>query len=312
MSDRRRNRTVLAVLVLVSLVLLTLDYRQGEDGGIAAIQRGALAVFAPVQQGLAEVVRPIGGFFTSIGDLWRLREQNAALEAELEELRDGRVSLAHLLSENDELRAHLDMRERLGYTTTGALVIAQPPGPFDWTVLIDAGAEQGIGVGMAVINADGLVGKVIAVTRSNAQVELLASPNANYAVRIAGSAEDGFLSGRGSRAFQLEIRDPEAEVESGAEVVTRAFLGTTIPDGIPLGVVEGPLGEITARYLGVRPYVDFARLNVVQVILDAPTYPAELEEGELLPAPQGPRPPPPPPPEEPPPPTGEVEQEPAG
>lgn len=306
MSDRRRNRTVLAVLVLISLVLLTVDYRQGEDGGIAAVQRGVLAVLAPVQQGLAEVVRPIGGFFASVGDLWRLREQNAALEEELAELRDGRLSLAHVEQENDELRAQLAMRERLGYTTTGAIVIAQPPGPFDWTVLLDAGAEHGIAPGMAVINADGLVGKVIEVTRRNARVELLASPNANYAVRIAGSAEDGLLSGRGSRPFQLEILDPEAEVEPGSEVVTRAFRGTTIPDGIPLGVVEGTLGETTARYLAVRPYVDFARLSVVQVILDAPSYPSDLAEEELLDAPAGQRPPPPTPAREPPPPTGEA------
>src|SRR5690606_19925542 len=73
MSDRRRSRTVLAVLVLVSLLLLTLDYRQGDGGAVAILQRGALAVFAPVQEGLASVVRPIGGFFSSIGELGSLR-----------------------------------------------------------------------------------------------------------------------------------------------------------------------------------------------------------------------------------------------
>jgi rod shape-determining protein MreC len=311
MSDRRRHRSLLAVLVLVSLVLLTVDYRQGDGGSIAAVQRGALAVVGPVQEGFARVVRPVGGFFSGVGDLWRLRDENATLLAELEELRDARVSVAHLQQENAELRAHLEMRERLGFTTTGAQVIAQPPGPFDWTVLIDIGAAHGVEIGMAVIDGDGLVGKVIEVTRNNARVELLASPNANYAVRIAESGEAGFLRGRGSRPFQLEIADPEAEVPGDAEVVTLAFQGTTIPDGIPVGTVEGPLGRPGvggARYLAVRPYVDFARLNVVQVILDGPVYPADLPADELIEPGDLPRPPPPPSPEPDPPPVAEPEE----
>jgi rod shape-determining protein MreC len=306
----RRNRTLLAVLVLVSLVLLTVDYRQGDGGSVAAVQRGALAVVGPVQEGFARAVRPIGGFFSSIGDLWRLRQENAELLAELEQLRDGRVSVAHLQQENTELRAQLAMRERLGFTTTGAQVIAQPPGAFDWTVLIDIGSDHGVQAGMAVIDGHGLVGKVIEATRRNARVELLASPNANYAVRVADSGEDGLLRGRGSRPFQLEILDPEAEIEPGAEAVTRAFRGTTIPDGIPLGVGGGPLGRAGAggaRYLAVRPYVDFARLNIVQVVLDGPDYPADLPPDEVVDPPEPSRPPPPPPPEPEPPPDPDAE-----
>lgn len=284
MRDRRRSPTLLAVLVLVSLVLLTLDYRQGDGGSIAAVQRGAMAVFAPVQEGFAAAVRPVGGFFGSIADLGRLRTENAALNAELEELRHGRVSVADLERENRELREQLAMRERLQLTTTGARVIAQPPGHFEWSVLIDAGADNGLREGMAVVNQDGLVGKVVQVTPSNARVRLLTSPQAGFVVKTAESGEEGFLYGRGSRPFQLDMADAEAEVEEGTEIVTHAFAGSTIPDGIPVGEVapHPQTEEAGGAVLSVRPYVDFSRLSLVQVVLDAPEHPTDLDPDELI------------------------------
>lgn len=299
----RRSRTLVVVLAVVALALLTLDYRQGDSGAIAALQRGVTAVLAPVQEGLARLVRPVGDFIEAIAELDDLRQENAELEAELNDLREGKLSRADLERENTELRALLGMRERLGFTTTGATVIAQPPNAFEWTVLIDAGAEQGIEPGMAVINADGLVGKVIDVTRRNARVQLLTSPNAGYAVRVSGTGEEGLLTGRGPRPFQLEVLNPEAEIAAGAEVVTRVFQGTTIPDGIPIGETEQGRDGGT-RFVSVRPYVDFTRLSLVQVVLDAPVAPSRLPADELQPDPDPPAPPTAPPPTTPPPPNG--------
>ena len=288
-EPRRRSRTLLAVLVLVSLVLITFDYRQGDGGAVAPIQRGALTVFGPVAEGFGDVVRPIGGFFGGIGELGSLRDQNAALEEDLRELRERQVSMADLQRENEQLRAQLAMRDRLEYTTTAARVIAQPPTSIERSVLLDVGADNGLLPGMAVMNEFGLVGKLTEVTRSNARVELLTSPNARYGVRVAESGETGLLTGSGANPFQLELLDPEAEVETDAQIVTQTFTGTSIPDGIPVGVVEARSGQ-ASRFHSVRPYVDFTRLTLVQVVLDFPNQPNELPEEERVPAPDLPRP----------------------
>lgn len=295
MPERRRSRTVLAVLTLAALVLVTLDFRQGDQGLVADLQRGALVVFGPVQEGFAEVVRPIGGFFAAIGELNELRARNAELEQELAELRERLPSVANLERENDEFRKLFAMRQDVGLTTTAARVIGQPPGAADNTVLIDAGAENGLEPGMAVLTADGLVGKLTEVVQRHARVELLTSPNAHYAVRVAETTQTGRLRGQGALPFQLEILDPEATVPEGAEVVTQLFQGTTIPDGIPIGeVVEPPEGaEVNVRYLSVRPYVNFTKLSIVQVVLDEPLQPVELEAEDLVSDPDATRPDPP-------------------
>lgn len=286
MVERRRSRSLLAVLVLASLALLTLDYRDDGDGSVTALQRQAQAAFAPLQEAFAGVVQPVGGFFSAIGGLRTLREENAALETELQELRDARVSQADIERENAELRELLDMQARLGVATTGALVIAQPSGSFNWSVLIDAGADQGLLPGMAVVNGDGLVGKLVEVTAGNARVQLLTSPDAGYAVRVADTGEQGRLTGRGSEPFQLEVINQEAEVAAGAEIVTHAFAGTSILDGVPIGTVaEGTDPDRGSRYLSVRPYVDFGRLGFVQVVLDQRVYPEDLPLEERIPGP---------------------------
>lgn len=288
-EPRRRSRTLLSVLVLISLILITIDYRQGEAGAVAAIQRGALAVFGPVAEGFGTVVRPVGNFFGAIGELGSLREQNAALEADNQRLREQQVAIADMQREIRQLQSQLGMRDRFGFTTTGARVIAQPPTSIERSVLLDVGAQNGLLPGMAVINELGLVGKLTEVTSSNARVELLTSPTARYGVRIADSGEAGFLTGSGANPFQLEIMDPEAEIEAEAQVVTQAFTGTSIPDGIPVGVITPRSGPAT-RFLSVQPYVDFTRLTTVQVVLDFPKQPTELPEEERVPAPNIPRP----------------------
>ncbi|CAN5322522.1 rod shape-determining protein MreC [soil metagenome] len=276
-SDRRRPRTLLAVLVLAALVLVTLDFRQGETGPLGALQNAALAVFAPVQEGLSSVVRPIGDFFFSIGQLASLREENAALVEENAQLRERQISVADLQREIDELRALVGMREQTGFTTSAGRVIAQPPGAFRWSVLIDIGADQGVRRDMAVINAEGLVGKITEVSGGYARVQLAASPNANYAVRVAQTGQQGLLNGRGARPYELQIYDdPDQPLPDGADVVTRAFQGTAIPDGIPVGrtVVDGEAG-IPGQFVDIAPAVDFNRLDLLLVVLDVPQVPVD-------------------------------------
>lgn len=282
--ERRRRRTLLAVLVLASLVLITLDFRQGDDGPLARVQHVAMRAFSPVQEGFASAVRPVGSFLSDIGELGRLRDENAALESELDRLRAHNVALADLQRQNDQLRELVDMNRRVDFTTTAARVIAQPPGTFRWSVLIDIGSDQGVARNMAVINADGFVGRVTDVTPGHSRVQLAASPNAGYSVRVADTGQQGLISGRGSRPMEMVILDdPETEVEPGTEIVTRAYQGGSIPDGIPIGVVEqrGEEGTERAQFLDVTPHVDYAKLDIVLVVLDAPVMPVDLDPEEV-------------------------------
>lgn len=300
-----RRRSVLAVLALVCLVLITVDSRgsaargtePGGGGTLAGLQRGAFALYAPIQDGFAGLVRPLGGFVSSIGQLGDLRQENAALRTENDRLRDIRASVADLERQNDELRELLNTQERLRLVTTAAQVIASPPSSFEWTVLIDVGAAQGVAEGMAVIDADGLVGRVIEVTPSRSRVLLAISPDAGFAVRIAQNGARGLITGQGSQPLRLELTEIDDPVPLDAELVTHRYTGTQIPDGVRVGLVQPPEGATSPqdlagrRFLEVRPYVDFGHLGSVLVVLNTPAERDPLPEEQLIPNPLAPRPP---------------------
>ncbi|MBW3659983.1 MAG: rod shape-determining protein MreC, partial [Actinobacteria bacterium] len=273
--QRKRARILLAVLVLVTLILVTVDFRSGgaEDDGILGTVRGAAtAVLGPVQEGLAAVIRPVGGAFSGIGDLFSLRSENERLAARLAELEDQRESFVDLERQNAELRGLLDMRERMEFEVEAARVVALAPSNYEWTVTLDVGTAQGIERDMVVINGDGLVGRIIQTTTNASRVLLAIDPNFSAASRVGRIGETGLIDGQGGDLMRFRPLDPEVEIRTGDEIVTSSYSNSIFPPGIPIGSVEsvGEASTLLNRDVLVRPYVDFTRLDLVLVVKNAP------------------------------------------
>ncbi|HUG84062.1 MAG TPA: hypothetical protein VMM13_05830, partial [Euzebya sp.] len=144
-----RRRQLVAVLVLVALALITLDFRE-TGGPVGALQRGTDAVFSPIQEGFSAIVRPVGAFFGSILEIGTLRSRVQGLEADNAELRADLQVQADLERRVREAEELLRMSADQGVQMVGARVIASPPGTFERSIVIDVGAGQGIVAGMAV------------------------------------------------------------------------------------------------------------------------------------------------------------------
>ncbi len=277
MFERRRARILLATLMLVSLVLLTVDERAGAEGPLGRVRTGVSTVFEPLQDGVTTIVRPIGALLNGVVGFFRLREENARLKAELEQMRGRREALDDVLRENASLRALLDMREKLSgrsdeFRFLPAEVIALAPSNFEWTITLDVGDTHGVREGMTVIAGRGLIGRVIQVGPISSRVLLAIDSQFSVAVRIARNGEHGYLQGGGTHPMRLNLINPEADVAQEDEIVTSTYSNAMFPDGIPVGGVAS-VGEKTGllnREILVRPYVDFAKLDLVLVILRAP------------------------------------------
>src|SRR3990170_4639064 len=79
-----RGRLLLLIFLALSILIITLDFRQNEGGPLERAKDISATVVAPIQRGLTTVFRPVGEFFASIGELGGLRSTNQRLEAELE------------------------------------------------------------------------------------------------------------------------------------------------------------------------------------------------------------------------------------
>jgi rod shape-determining protein MreC len=270
--QRRRARILLALLVLTSLVLITISFREDDDGALGGLRGVLTTVFQPVQDGLATVLRPIGDATSGIGEVFRTRSENQRLRRELEVVSERHRSLTDVERENAELRELIGLRDRADLDTIAARTVALAPSNFEWTITIDAGSEDGVERGMPVINGRGLVGRVIQVTPNASRVLLAIDLEFGAAARVAVNGETGTISGRGGDPMLFQPLDPEAPIEVGDEIVTAPYRGGVFPGGIPIGTVaevSDPTTRLT-REVEVSPFVDFTRLHHVLVVVDAP------------------------------------------
>lgn len=274
MFQRRRARVLLAAFVLLALVLVTVDFRSPQpDSGIGGrLRAGVAVVLGPVQNGLAVIVQPVADAAGSVTELFSLRQENARLRAQLALVEERRLSYDDVVRENEQLRAQVEMSSRLDLETAQGQVIAQGASNFEWTATINVGSDDGVLRDMAVINGDGLVGRVIATTGSTSRILLAVDPNFGAATRIAESGQVGILSGDGNEPMIFEPLVTESVVEVGQEVVTSSYSGGTFVPGLPVGVVAAADYEVgqLVRRVEVLPYVNFTSLDLVSVVLDLP------------------------------------------
>jgi rod shape-determining protein MreC len=278
-----RGRLLLLVFIALSILIITVDFR-GTSGPLESVKDFSQAVISPVQRGLSTVTRPIGNFFSSIGELADLRNENDELSAEVESLRAEVDQARDLTAENVELREHLELDEPwFAQDRVAAQVIADAPGNFRWAVIIDKGKADGIRTDMAVVNPDGLVGKIVHVDSHQATVLLLIDPKGGAAAAVGDGEVTGLVSGNGGgEDLSLEFVAKEEELEEGDRVVTSSFNQGIYPPGIPIGLISSIGGDVRAAELevGVNPFVDFGDLNIMSVLLETGASAVRLGEAE--------------------------------
>ena len=273
----RRARTVLAVLLLTAIVLITIDFRQPQGGPVDRLQRLAIAVFGPLQRGASAVVRPVANLAALSVELGGLREDNRRLEAEVARLRVQERTHQALLGENRRLRGALGMARRCGCRTVGATVVASSGSNFQLSVTVDAGSRQGVRRDMAVVDADGLVGRVTQVTADYATVLLVTDPTSGVAASLARGKAPGIIKGSGEQLLSFQPVRAGTRVQRGDPVVTQGYQGSVFPAGLPVGVVErvDPAGAASlVPRVAVRPYAALGALDVVAVVVERPAPPA--------------------------------------
>jgi rod shape-determining protein MreC len=270
-SRQRSARLLVVTLVSISLATITMDYRQGESGPLAGIGRLGLRVITPLQETVSKATRPIGDFFSGLWHLPSLERDNARLRSEIDELRAQITLSASDKARLDELEAFYNIRKSLPGPTVTAAVISNGVSNFEWTVIIDKGSSDGIGVDMPVIASGGLVGHVVRVTPNAALVQLIIDPRSKVAVRFVSSGETGLLEGQGEEDMRMELVEAATPIDPGEAVQTAGYQHGLYPRDIVVGTVAQASQDPAAleKLVTVRPAVDFSSLDFVQVLLPA-------------------------------------------
>jgi rod shape-determining protein MreC len=274
-SRRRPSRGLLALLLLASLTVITLDVRGGAGSPVDPLRAGTAEVLGPVEGAVATVVRPFTSLPELVASSGDLRAEVARLEAQNAVLRGRLAGSAHARNRAAELDGLLARSARSGHALVPARVVAMGPAQsFSRTVTIDAGTSSGVFEDMTVVNSAGLVGRVIRAQRSTATVLLVVDRDSVVGGRLGSSMEVGFVRGQGSLdddgSLEFELVDRAVTVTPGDVVLTwGSARGGPYVAGVPVGRVTAV--HNSPRRLAVRasltPFVDFSALDLVGVVV---------------------------------------------
>jgi rod shape-determining protein MreC len=266
----REGRPVLVLipLLLAHVILLSIQIEDGTGGTL--FRRWTLRVGGPILNGAAASVRGVSNVWKGYVWFHGVRQENARLNARLQQLalRDG--LLGQMEEENTRLRRMLEFKETLAVETLGARIVARGPSPdfLSSVLVIDRGTADGVQANAPVVCADGVVGRTIVVTARNAQVQVLTNPDSSVGAMVERARSPGVLSGSGDRLLRLNYVSNSEAIEVNDKVFTSGLDGI-FPKGLPLGtVVLSQKGTSVFRLVNVLPAVDLLHVEEVLVIVN--------------------------------------------
>lgn len=274
----RRRRAVLALLVVLSLVLLSAYFGEAPGGRLHAVQRGFLTVVSPLQEGANKALKPVRDLFGWFGDTLHAKSQRDELLKQVDKLR------AEVVAEQAEKRTygellslyHLDQLGVDDYSPVTATVVYKSPNLWYSTVVIDKGESSGVRDNDPVVNGEGLVGKVAVAASDGAVVDLITDSSVGVSARIGTSNATGIVQPKvgDPNDLLLQYLPADAQAVAGEDVVTSGTVAppdnSLYPPGILIGQVTSVNEESGYKSVNVHPVVNLHDLDVVQVLTAGP------------------------------------------
>jgi rod shape-determining protein MreC len=277
----RRRRAILAVLVIISLVLLSTSFSEAQSGPLHSIQSGVSAVFGPIEEGASRALKPIRDLINWFDETFDARGENDQLHTEVDQLRQQLANTDGALAENAQLRKMLKLDQSgtlAGYSPVSARVIARSPTVWYSTVQLDHGSSSGVAVNDPVVTGDGLIGRVSGVTSGTCEVTLITDHRSAVSAQVQPSGPLGVVKTEVGNPTDLllDFIQNDSTVKVGSTIVTSGTTASQLesfyPPDIPVGtVVEAQAGEQEIyQRIHVKPFADLRGFEYAQVLTGGP------------------------------------------
>lgn len=256
-------------LIFISILLMYFDHR---DNHLDSVRKGIGAAVYPLRVIVDAPTRLwdwLGEATTSRNDmeleLGRLKAERLLTNARLQKLNA-------LEAENSRLRAMLDARSKVRDRTRVAEIMSVDANPYDHSLVIDIGTQDGVMNGQALVDADGVVGQVIEAGLMTSQAMLISDTDHALPVEVNRNGLRTIVVGTGKiDQLKLPFVVNNADIQVGDLLVTSG-LGGAFPSGYPVAIVDSvtriphePYADVTAR-----PSASLGQVREVLLIFSAP------------------------------------------
>jgi rod shape-determining protein MreC len=268
--SRYRNLIVLVGVLFLQVLGLAMQVKRGSNQAqdTRLIRVWAIDVLTPFERGLLWIENSSGNVWHNYFYLRGVRAENRQLKEQIEHMRLEQVRLGQDAAQAHRLQYLLAFKEQYVAKTVAAQVIGSSGTDSSRVIYIDKGEKAGIARDMAVITADGIVGKVLLVYPSVSQVLLVSDQSSGVGVILEKSRLQGVLRGNVNGEVDLERVMKDEEVSPGETVLTSG--GDQIfPKGLPVGTVEQvEKGKDVFLNIKVKPAASLSKLEEVLILVE--------------------------------------------
>lgn len=241
-----RDYIITAVLLILAVAIMVQRYQ----GGLNSLRSVSLTVFSLLEEPLSNV---------------RVYRQalrtNAYLQQQNIELQDNLSRLRSVEQENDRLRRLLELKDSSIYDLMPVTIVGKELSGVNNMITIDKGSKDGISIGMPLITSDGLIGRVIKLSPSHAQVMPFFNASFNVSARVLELGNVGIVSWSDQNPRELEMKyvPQTVEVQIGHSIATSGY-SNTFPPNIPIGRVVNiePVQGKDDQKIFLEPFVSLS------------------------------------------------------
>ena len=263
-----RRPTLLFIVVLSLLfVLMSFSTRTRYVGETRTLfERTVMTIFSPVPK----LVNWIGGttsdMYHGYLDMRRSVAENVSLRNKVAALTTENLKLRQSEGDLRRLRTLLGYSEQFTLQTSLAHVLMLDTSTRFKSLIIDRGSAAQVEVNDVVVNANGLIGRVVLTTNDMAKVQMITDSNSAVGGLIERTRRQGVIRGDGGGGAEMFDVPSLADVQPGDTVLTAGIDGI-YPKGIPVGTItRAEKGQDLFKTISVRPAVDFGTIEEVIVI----------------------------------------------
>jgi len=264
---RYRNLIVLVGVLFAQVLGLAVQVKRTNDSESTRVIRiWAVGAVTPLEKALVWMQTSTGKIWHSYFYLRGVRAENRSLKAQIERMSLEQVRMSQDADQARRLQALLGFKEQFISQTMAAQVIGGSGSEQSRVVFIDKGENDHLKRDMAVITADGIVGKVLNVYPSTSQVLLIDDQTSGVGAILDKTRLQGILRGTPSGEVVLEKVMSDETVPAGEQVLTSGGDGI-FPKGLLVGkVTKVSMGNDLFLNIRVRPAADLSKLEEVLVV----------------------------------------------
>ena len=241
MPRSRRSRRTLTVIVLVvlSLSLISIDQNGRTHSLTSGVKSVANDVYAPLRQGVLDIISPIGNFFSGAFNYGSVQAQNERLERTLGQLRAAQLEQAFEKNQLREITALQNLPFLQSLPTVTAQTQDEYSSNFTATITLDKVRADGVDVGYPVVGA-GLVGQVIQSFHHTSVVRLITDGQSKVGVTFGPTNQyTGIVDGQGpTSSMTADLVTPGTPLHKGEPMYTSSLDAGSLPAGIPVAIGE--------------------------------------------------------------------------